>query len=149
MAKAQDFTAFFKDLNIALPVDDAAFKDAWAKTAKFNEQLASIALDAANKAGAVNEKAAAATLAGLRTVTKARSDAKDYVNAVVEFGTAQATLVKESVETLAEALKQAQTEATELLMAAGKQAADEVNKTASKAQTQVTAAVKKATEAAA
>ena len=149
MAKAQDFTAFFKDLPAAFPVDEAAFKDAWTKTAKFNEQFAGIALDAANKAGAVSEKAAAATLAGLRTVTKARSDAKDYVNAVVEFGNAQAALVKESVETLTEALKQAQTEATELFMSAGKQAAEEVNKTATKAQTQVTAAVKKATEAAA
>ena len=77
MAKAQDFTAFFKGLPVAFPVDEAAFKDAWTKTAKFNEQFAGIALDAANKAGAVSEKAAAATLAGLRTVTKARPDAKD------------------------------------------------------------------------
>ena len=149
MAKTQDFTAFFKDLPMSFPVDEAIFKDAWTKTAKLNEQIAGIALDAAQKAGALSEKATAATLAGLRTVTKARTDAKDYINAVVEFGNAQAALVKESVETLAEALKQAQTEATELLMTAGKQAAEEVNKNATKAQTQVTAAVKKATEVAA
>ena len=149
MAKAQDFTAIFKDLPFSFPVDEAAAKDVWNKTAKFNEQFAGIALDAANKAGAVSEKAAAATLEGLRTVSKARPDAKDYLSAVVEFGNAQTALVRESVETLTEALKQAQTEATELLVSTGKQAAEDLNKTASKAQTKVTAAVKKAAEAAA
>ncbi|MEM1301610.1 MAG: phasin, PhaP, partial [Pseudomonadota bacterium] len=46
MAKSQDFTAMFKDMMGAFPVDTKAMEDAFKTSAGLSEKMSSVALEA-------------------------------------------------------------------------------------------------------
>ena len=146
MAKAQSTPNFFKDMPFA--VDTSAMTDAWKTWARFNERFATIALNAAGKSNDIAVASLNETFSKLRTATKAQDDPANYVQAVSDFGTAQADVVTKHFDSLGEVAKQAQNEVTELFVTTGKQVADETTKAAETAGNQVKTAANNAAKSA-
>ena len=146
MAKqAQDYTAVFKDMMGAFPVDTAAIEDAFKTTATLNEKLSGVALQAAEKSSEISSKWTKDTIAKLSEMSKAKAEPADYAKAMTDFASAQAEVAAENMAAFAEVAKKVQAETVELLMAAGKDISEDATAAVKKATDDVTAAAKKAT----
>lgn len=144
MAKTQDFTAVFKDMMGAFPVDTKAFDDAYKTQSTLAEKMSAVALDAANKSTELSAKWTQDTLGKLEAVSKAKAQPADYAQAVTDFASASAETAAEQMAAFAEIAKKVQTQTMELVLAAGNEASEEMTAAAKKATTEATAAVKKA-----
>ena len=147
MAQAQDFTAVFKDMMGAFPVDTKAMEDAFKTTATLNEKLSKVALDAASKSTDLSNKWTKDTLAKMADMSKAKAEPADYAKAMTDFASASAEVAAENMAAFAEIAKKVQTQTVELMMAAGKDLQEETSAAVKKATTDATAAVKKAAAA--
>ncbi len=145
MAKTQDFTALFKDMMGAFPVDTAAFEKTFKTQASLNEKLTAVALDAAEKSTEISSKWTKETLAKMSDITKAKAEPADYAKAMTDFASATAEVAAENMAAFAEVAKKVQMDTVELLMAAGKDVSEEATAAMKKATDDVTAAAKKAT----
>ena len=145
MAKTQDMTAVLKDMMGAVPVDTAAFEDAFKNTASLNEKLAGVALTAAEKSSEISNKWTKDTLAKLSDMSKAKAEPADYAKAMTDFASAQAEVAAENLAAFAEVAKKVQADSFELFMSASKEATDGAQAAVKKATADVTAAAKKAT----
>ncbi len=144
MAKAQDFTAVFKDMMGSFPVDTKAFDEAFKNQSTLAEKMSAVALDAANKSTELSAKWTSDTLGKLEAVSTAKSEPADYAQAVTDFASASAETAAEQMAAFAEIAKKVQTQTMELVLAAGKDMSEDMTAAAKKATTEATAAVKKA-----
>ncbi|WP_375172577.1 phasin family protein [Pseudooceanicola sp.] len=144
MATTQDFTTMMKDVMGAFPVDTKAFEESFKSTATLNEKLSGIALDAAGKSNELSSKWTKDSLSKMAELSKVKSDPADYAKAMSDFATSSAEMAAENLAAFAEIAKKAQTEAVELMMAAGKDFAEETTAAVQKATKDTTAAAKKA-----
>ncbi len=143
MAKTQDFTAVFKDMMGAFPVDNKAFEDAFKTQASLNEKLSSVALTAAEKSTEISTKWTKDTLSKMSEMSKARQDPADYAKAMTDFASASAEVAAENMAAFAEVAKKVQMDTVELMMAAGKDVSEEATAAMKKATDDVTTAAKK------
>ena len=144
MAKTQDFTAVFKDMMGAFPVDTKAMEDAFKTQTTLNEKLSAVSINAANKSTELSAKWAQDTLAKLQDLSKAKAEPADYAKSMTDFASASAEAAAEHMAAFAEIAKSVQTQTMELMMAAGKDASEEMSAAAKKATNEMTAAAKKA-----
>ena len=144
MAKTQDFTAVFKDMMGAFPVDTKAMEDVYKTQTTLAEKLSAVAIDAANKSSELSAKWTKDTLAKVEAMSKAKAEPADYAKAMTDFASASAESAAEHMSAFAEIAKKVQTQTLELVMAAGKDMSDEMTAAAKKATTEVTSAAKKA-----
>ena len=145
MAKqAQDFTAVFKDMMGAYPIDTAAMEDAFKTSATLSEKLSGVALEAAEKSTEISSAWTKSTIAKMSEMAKAKSDPSDYAKAMTDFASASAEVAAEHMAAFAEVAKKVQMETVELMMAAGKDMSEDAAAAVQKATKDVTAATKKA-----
>lgn len=144
MAKTQDFTAAFKDVMGAFPIDTKAMEDAFKSQTTLAEKMSAVSIDAAHKSTDLSAKWAQDTLTKLQDLSKAKTEPADYAKSMTDFFTAYAEGAAEHMAAYAEIAKKAQTESLELVMAAGKDLTEEAQAAAKKATTELTAAAKKA-----
>ena len=148
MAKTQDYTAAFKDVMGAFPVDTKAFEGAFKSQTALTEKLSSVAIDAATKSTDLSAKWAQDTLAKMSAMAKAKAEPAEYAKSFSDFMSASAESAAEHMAAFAEIAKKVQTETLELMLAAGKDMSADVTEATKKATAEVTAAAKKATAAA-
>lgn len=141
--KTQDYSAIFKDMMGAFPVDTKAFEGGFKSSTALVEKMSNVAFDAAGKSTDLTAKWAQDTLAKLTAATKAKAEPADYAKAMTDFLTASAEAAAEHMAAFAEIAKKVQTETLELVMAAGKDVSEDMTTAAKKATADVTAAVKK------
>ncbi|WP_044043426.1 phasin family protein [Octadecabacter antarcticus] len=146
-AKTQDFTAAMKDMMGSFPVDTKAMDDAIKTQSSLNEKLSAVSLTAAQKSTDLSAKWAQDTLTKMTALSTAKTEPADYAKSVSDFATASAEAAAEHMASFAEIAKSVQTEALELMMAAGKDIGEDMSAVAKKATDDVTAAAKKATTA--
>lgn len=145
MAKSQDFTAVFKDMMGAFPVDTKAMEEQFKNQTALTEKLSAVALDAANKSTELSAKWTQDTLSKIELMSKAKAEPADYAKAITDFASASAESAAEHMSAFAEIAKKVQTQTMELMMAAGKDITDDMSAAAKKAQSEMTAAAKKVT----
>jgi len=144
MAKTQDYTAAFKDVMGAFPVDTKAFEGAFKSQTALTEKLSSVAIDAATKSTDLSAKWAQDTLAKMSAMAKAKAEPAEYAKSFSDFMSASAESATEHMAAFAEIAKKVQTETLELMLAAGKDMSADVTEATKKATAEVTAAAKKA-----
>jgi len=88
------------------------------------------------------------TIAKMVKISKAKADPADYAKALTDFASAAADEATRNFAGLAEVAKKAQTDSTEILMAAGKNAAEQASAAVQKATDEAAKAAKKASVAA-
>ena len=142
--KTQDYSAIFKDMMGAFPVDTKAFEGGFKSSTALVEKMSNVALDAAGKSTDLTAKWAQDTLAKMTAMSKAKAEPADYAKSITDFLTASAEAAAEHMAAFAEIAKKVQTETLELVMAAGKDMSDDVSAAAKKATADVTEAAKKA-----
>ncbi|MEM1150359.1 MAG: phasin, PhaP [Pseudomonadota bacterium] len=144
MAAQPDFTAMFKDMMGAFPVDTKAMEDAFKTTATLSEKMSAVALDAAQKSTEISAKWTKATLGKVSDVTKAKGEMADYSKAMTDFASFSAETAAEHMAAYAEVAKKVQMDTVELMLAAGKDMTEEATAAVKKATDEVTTAAKKA-----
>lgn len=144
MANTQDFTAAFKDILSAFPVDTKALEQAFKTQATLNEKLTGLALNAAEKSSEISSKWTKDTLSKLADISKAKTEPADYTKALTDFASAQAEAAAEHMAAFAEVAKKMQMDTVELLMAAGKDLGEEASAAVQKAAKEATTVAKKA-----
>ncbi len=145
MAKTQDFTAIFKDMMGAFPIDTAAMTDAYKNSSAMSEKMSAVAIDAAAKSTEVSSKWTKATLAKMTDLSKVKEDPADVTKAMTDFASETAEMAAEHMAAFAEIAKKVQLDTVELMLAAGKDMADETTAAVKKATDDATAAAKKMT----
>jgi len=144
-AKTQDFTAVFKDMMGAFPVDTKAMEEAFKTQTAFAEKMSAVAIDAAQKSTDLSAKWTQDTLSKVTSLTSAKAEPADYAKSMTEFASAFAESSAEHMAAFAEIAKKVQTETMELVLAAGKDMSEDMTAAAKKAGEEMTAAAKKAT----
>ncbi len=144
-AKTQDYTAMFKDVLGAFPVDTKAMENMFKSQTTLTEKMSAVALDAATKSTDLSAKWAQDTLAKLSAMSKAKAEPADYAKSVTDFFSATAEAAAEHMASFAEIAKKMQTESLELMLAAGKDISADVTAATKKATADVSAAAKKVT----
>lgn len=114
------------DLLNKFPADLSAFSKAAQNSAKLNENLSKVALDAAERSAEVYYGWAKSTIEKLGDITKAKDDPSDYAQAMNEFGSATLESNAERQAAFAEIARKVQTDTVEILLKAGKDAQDSV-----------------------
>ena len=89
-AKAQDFTAIFKDMTGAFPVDTKAMEEQFKNQTALAEKMSSVAIDAAGKSAELSAKWTQDTLAKVEAMSKAKAEPADYAKAMTDFASASA-----------------------------------------------------------
>ena len=143
MAKTQDYTAIFKDMMGAFPVDTKAMEGMFKSQTTLNEKLSAVAIEAAQKSTELSAKWTQDTLTKMSAITTAKADPADYAKSMTDFLQASAESAAEHMAAFAEIAKAVQTETMELMLAAGKDASEDMTAAAKKATAEVTAAAKK------
>ena len=144
MTNTPDFTAVFKDMMGAFPVDTKPMEDAFKAQTTLAEKMSGVALDAANKSTELSAKWTQEQLAKLQSVAASKAEPADYAQAMTDFASASAETAAEQMAAFAEIAKKVQTQTMELVLAAGKDMSEDMTAAAKKAATEATAAVKKA-----
>ncbi|MBE0413260.1 phasin family protein [Yoonia sp.] len=143
--KTQDFTAVFKDMMGAFPVDTKSMEETFKTQTTLAEKMSGVAIDAAGKSTELSAKWAQDTLAKIEAMSKAKAEPADYAKAMTDFASASAEAAAEHMAAFAEIAKKVQTQTMELVLAAGKDMSEDMTAAAKKASTDMTAAAKKAT----
>ncbi len=145
-AKTQDFTAIFKDVADAFPVDTKAMEEQFKNQTALAEKMSAVALEAAGKSAELSAKWTQDTIAKMEAMSKSKAEPTDYAKAMTDFASATAESAAENMSAFAEIAKKVQTQTMELVLAAGKDMSDDVAAAAKKATSEVTAAAQKATK---
>ena len=143
--KAQDFTAIFKDMAGAFPVDTKAMEETFKNQTALAEKMSAVALDAAGKSTELSAKWTKDTIAKLEGMASSKAEPADYAKAMTDFASSTAESAAEHLSAFAEIAKKVQTQTMELVLAAGKDMSEDMTAAAKKATSEVTAAAKKAT----
>lgn len=126
MTNESNAQASFADLLNKFPADISAFNAFAKNSAKLNESLSKVALEAAERSTEVYYDWAKATIEKLGDVTKAKDEPSDYARALGEFGSNSLETNAERQAAFAEIARKVQTETVEILLAAGKEAQETV-----------------------
>ncbi len=145
--KTQDFTAIFKDMTSAFPVDTKAMEEQFKNQTALAEKMSAVALDAAGKSAELSAKWTQDTITKMQAMSKAKPEPADYAKAMTDFASASAESAAEHMSAFAEIAKKVQTQTMELVLAAGKDLSEDMTAAAKKATDEVTAAAKKSTAA--
>jgi len=148
MAKTQDFSAVFKDMMGAFPVDSKSLEETFKNQTTLAEKMSGVSIDAATKSTELSAKWAQETLSKVQSLTAAKSEPAEYAQSLTDFASTSAEAAAEHMAAFAEIAKKVQTQTMELMMAAGKDMSADMTAAATKAQTEMTAAAKKVTTAA-
>lgn len=143
MAKTQDYSAMFKDMMGAFPVDTKSMENMFKSQSTLTEKMSAVAIDAATKSTDLSAKWTQDTLAKMSAMAKAKAEPAEYAKSMTDFLQASAESASEHMAAFAEIAKKLQTEALELMLAAGKDMSEDVTAAAKKATAEVTAAAKK------
>jgi len=149
MTKTQDYTAMFKDVMGAFPVDTGAMQDMVKNQSALAEKMSAVAIDAAQKSTDLSSKWAQDTLTKLSAMSRSRVEPADYAKSMTDFFSASAEAAAEHMAAFAEIAKKVQSETLELMMTAGKDMSQDVTAAAKKATAEVGAVAKKAAATAA
>ena len=144
MTATPDFTAVFKDMMGAFPIDTKSMEDAYKSQTTLAEKMSAVAIDAAQKSTELSAKWAQDTLAKLTELSTVKAEPADYAKSVTDFAQTAAEAAAEHMAAFAEIAKKVQADTLERMMAAGKTAQEDLTAAAKKATTEVTAAAKKA-----
>lgn len=144
-----DFTAYFKDMMGAFPMDTKSMEAAIKSQTALAEKMSAVAIEAAHKSTELSAKWTHETLTKMADVTSVKEDPSDYAKSMTDFASASAESAAEHMAEFAEIAKKVQTETLELMMAAGKSVSEDMTNAAQKAQAEMTAAAKKASTQAA
>ena len=145
MTKTQDYSAMFKDVIGAFPVDNKAMQDMFKSQTALAERMSSVALDAAQKSTDLTARWTQDTLAKMAAMASAKAEPADYAKSVSDFMSATAEAATDHMAAFAEIAKKVQTETLELMLTAGKDVSSDMTTAAKKATADVTAAAKKVT----
>jgi len=148
MAKTQDFSAVFKDMMGAFPVDTKSLEETFKNQTTLAEKMSGVSIDAATKSTELSAKWAQETLSKVQSLTAAKAEPAEYAQSLTDFASTSAEAAAEHMAAFAEIAKKVQTQTMELMMAAGKDMSADMTAAATKAQTEMTAAAKKVTTAA-
>jgi len=148
MTQTQDYTAMFKDVMGAFPVDTKSMQDMIKNQATLAEKMSSVAIDAAQKSTDLSAKWAQDTLAKMSAMAKTKPEPTDYAKSMTDFFSASAEAAAEHMAAFAEIAKKVQSETMELMLAAGKDMSQDVTAAAQKATAEVSGAAKKSAAAA-
>jgi len=143
----QDFTAMFKDMMGAFPMDTKAVEDAFKNTATLSEKMSAVALQAAEKSTEISTAWTKSTITKVGDVSKAKEEVADYSKAMTDFASFSAEAAAEHMAAFAEVAKKVQMDTVELMLAAGKEVSEEATAAVKKATDEVAATAKKATAA--
>jgi hypothetical protein len=143
-AKTPDLTAMFKDMMGSMPMDTKAIENMFKSQTHLTEKMSAVAIDAVSKSTDLSARWTQDTLSKVAAMTKAKHEPADYAKAVTDFVSASAEAAGEHMAAFAEIAKKMQTEALELMLAAGKDLSEDVSAATRKATAEVTAAAKKA-----
>lgn len=141
----QDFTAMFKDMMGAFPIDTKSMDEAFKTQSGFAEKLSAVSIEAAQKSADLTAKWTQDVLSKVAEMTKAKDEPADYAKAMADFATAQAETASEHMAAFAEIAKKVQSETMQLMLSASKEMGEEMSEAAQKATKDMTAAAKKAT----
>ena len=144
-AKTQDFTAIFKDMTGAFPVDTKAMEEQFKNQTALAEKMSAVAIDAAGKSAELSAKWTQDTLAKIEAMSKAKAEPADYAKAMTDFASASAESAAEHMSAFAEIAKKVQMDTVELMMSAGKDMQQDATAAVKKATNDVQATAKKAT----
>ncbi len=139
-----DFAKMFADMFAGWPTDLNAYTKGFQNFARFNEKLAKVMLDAAEKNTDISARWTKDALAQTRELVRVHDDPADYAKTFNKVASASMEKAAENIAALADVAKKAQVEAVELMMAAGKEAQEEATKVAAKAAKEATEAMTKA-----
>ncbi|SFQ97817.1 phasin, PhaP [Poseidonocella sedimentorum] len=145
--QTQDFTAIFKDMMGAFPIDTKAMTDVFQSSTTLNEKLSGVVLEAAEKSTEISSAWTKDTLGRLSDMSKAKAEPADYAKAMTDFASATAEVASEHMAAFAEVAKKVQMETVELMMAAGKDFSEDAAAAVQKATKDVSTAAKKAANA--
>lgn len=120
MTNTLDFTAMFKDMFAAFPMDTKAFDGGLKETAAMGEKFSAVALDAAAKSADISSKWTQTTLDKMADLSKAKTDPAEASKAMTDFASSSAEVAAEHMAAFAEIAKKVQLDTVELMMAAGK-----------------------------
>jgi len=148
MTKTPDFAKTMQDMMASMPVDTAAFQNAFKTQAAFSEKFAKVALEAAEKSTEITSKWAKEAIIKMNDVSKAKAEPTDYSKSFSDYASAAAEMASENMVAFAEVAKKVQMETVELMLAAGKEASEEATTAVKKATADVSAVAKKAANAA-
>ena len=143
--KTQDFTAIFKDMTGAFPVDTKAMEEQFKNQTALAEKMSGVALDAAGKSAELSAKWTKDTIAKMEAMSTAKTEPADYAKAMTDFASASAESAAEHMASFAEVMKKVQMDTVELMMAAGKDMSDDATAAMTKVGEEVKTAAKKAT----
>ncbi len=142
--KTPDLTAMFKDMMGTMPMDTRAFENMFRNQTALTEKMSAVAVDAMSKSTDLSARWTQETLAKVASMTSAKREPADYAKAMTDFVSASAESAAEHLAAFAEIAKKMQTEALELMLAAGKDLGEDVTAATRKATAEVAAATKKA-----
>ena len=142
--KTPDLTAMFKDMMGSMPMDTRAFETMFRNQTALTEKMSAVAIDAMSKSTDLSARWTQETLSKVASMTGAKREPADYAKAMTDFVSAQAEAAAEHMAAFAEIAKKMQTEALELMLAAGKDLGEDVTAATRKATVEVAAAAKKA-----
>jgi len=125
--KTPDLTAMFKDMMGSMPMDTRAFETMFRNQTALTEKMSAVAIDAISKSTDLSARWTQETLSKVASMTGAKREPADYAKAMTDFVSASA-----------------ETEALELMLAAGKDLGEDVTAATRKATVEVAAAAKKA-----
>lgn len=147
--KTPDFTKVMQDMMASMPMDAAAFQNAFRNHAAMAEKFSKVALEAAEKSSEITSKWTKDAIAKISEATRAKTEPADYTKAMSDFASSAAEMAAENLAAFAEVAKKVQMETVELMLAAGKEVSEETTAAVKKATADVQAAAKKATATAA
>jgi len=100
MANTQDFTAVFKDMLGAFPVDTKALEEQFKSQTTLAEKMSGVSIDAATKSTELSAKWAQDTLTKVQSLTSAKAEPADYAKSMTDFASSTAEAAAEHMAAL-------------------------------------------------
>ena len=139
-----DFTKNMKDMMSNFPVDNSSMQDAFKTQTALNEQMARVALSAAERSTEISAQWAKDAIARMGELTAAKDDPSSYAKSFSDFASAATEMASEHMSAFAEVAKKLQMQTVDLMMTAGKDMADDAQNAAAKVGKQAENVVNKA-----
>jgi hypothetical protein len=142
--KTQDYTAVFQDMMGAFKLDPKAMEALLKTNSQRVEQISAVTFDAMSKSTELSAQWTQDMLAKVAALTAAKTDPSDLAKSFSEFAASTAEAATAHLTSYADIVKKAQSDALELIMAAGKDVTQDVEATTQKAQAELKVVAEKA-----
>lgn len=141
--KSSDPMTAFTEAMQSMPIDMSALYEQMKSSAAIGEQLAKVALEAAERSNAVSSEWAKQTISNVGSVSKMKEDPTEFGKAITDFASSQGELASKNMSAFAEIAKTVQAQTIALMMDAGKSMGAEAAEAMQKAQEQLMSISKK------